>query len=81
MDVTIYTTPTCLWCAKTKEFLKINNVSYKEINVAEDQKTARDIVARSGQTGVPQIEIKNGDESIIIVGYDKTALTKALHLK
>lgn len=81
MDVTVYTTPTCPWCQKTKEFLKQKNISYKEVNVLEDQKAGRDIMSRSGQTGVPQIEIKDGKEITIIVGYDKDALVKALNIK
>lgn len=80
MEVTVYTTPTCPWCQKTKEFLKGHKVKYKEINVLEDKKAADYIVSKSGQTGVPQIEIKDGDEHHIIVGFDQEALTKTLKL-
>ncbi|HZX12435.1 MAG TPA: glutaredoxin family protein [Candidatus Nanoarchaeia archaeon] len=81
MDVTIYTTPTCPWCQKTKEFLTQRGVLYKEVNVLDNEKAGRDIMARSGNTGVPQIEIKDNGQSTIVVGYDTAALKKALKLK
>ncbi len=76
-DVKIFTTPTCPWCMRTKEFFKSNNIKYKEINVVEDQKAAEEMVKKSGQRGVPVIDI-NGQ---IIVGFDEPALKKALHIK
>jgi len=74
--VTIYSTPTCPWCQKTKEFFTENKVEYQEINVAADQKAAQDMFQKSGQMGVPVTDI-NGE---IIVGFDKPKLKKALHL-
>jgi len=35
--VTVYSTPTCPWCVKAKEFLKANNIEFEEKNVAEDE--------------------------------------------
>ena len=72
--VKIYTTSTCPWCTKTKEFLKSNNVKYEEVNVGADEKARNDMFEKSGQFGVPVTDI-NGT---IIVGYDKEALKKAL---
>ena len=74
--VTVYSTPTCPWCSKTKEFLKENNVQYQEINVAADHKAAQDMIEKSGQMGVPVTEI----DGTIIVGFDKNALKRALKL-
>ena len=74
--VNVYSTPTCPWCVKTKEFLKENNVSYQEINVAADHKAAQDMIEKSGQMGVPVTEI----DGTIIVGFDKGALKRALKL-
>ena len=74
--VTVYSTPTCPWCVKTKEFLKENNVSYQEINVAADHKAAQDMIEKSGQMGVPVTDI----DGTIIVGFDKGALKRALKL-
>ena len=76
-DVKIYTTPTCVYCRMTKEFFKQNGVAYKEVDVAADEKAAMQMIEKSGQMGVPVIEI---DDKTIIVGYDKEALRKALEL-
>ncbi len=74
--VTVYSTPTCPWCQKTKEFFRENNVQYSEVNVAADHKAAQEMIEKSGQMGVPVIEI----DSQIIVGFDKNALKKALKI-
>ena len=75
-SVKVYTTITCPWCVKTKEFLKANNVNYTEVNVGADEKSRNEMFEKSGQFGVPVTDA-NGT---IIVGYDKEALKKALHL-
>ncbi len=76
LSVKIYTTTTCPWCMKTKEFLKANNVKYAEVNVGEDEKSRNEMFEKSGQFGVPVTDV-NGT---VIVGYDKEALKKALSL-
>tara|TARA_Y100000310_G_scaffold345759_1_gene469384 strand:+ start:1497 stop:1745 length:249 start_codon:yes stop_codon:yes gene_type:complete len=72
--VKVYTTPTCPWCQKTKEYLKELKVEYKEINVAADEKARNEVFEKSGQMGVPVLDIKGK----IIVGYDKEEIKKAL---
>ena len=72
--VKIYSTSTCPWCMKAKEFFKANNVKYEEDNVGTDEKARNEMFEKSGQFGVPVIDV-NGT---IIVGYDKEALKKAL---
>ena len=74
--IKVYTTSTCPWCVKTKEFLKANNVKYEEINVGVDEKSRNEMFEKSGQFGVPVTDV-NGT---VIVGYDKEALKKALSL-
>ncbi len=75
--VIIYSTPICTWCRKTKEFFAENRVQYTDINVAADEKARNKMFDKSGQMGVPVIDI-NGT---IIVGYDVGAIKKALNLK
>ncbi len=75
-EVLIYTSPTCAWCKKTKEFFAKHNVKYTELNVAEE-KYAQEAQKKSGQIGVPVIEI----DRKVIVGFDEPALKKALKLK
>ncbi len=72
--VIVYSTPTCPWCKKIKEFLKEKNIEFEDKNVAEDEKARDDMVEKSGQMGVPVIMI--GDK--IIVGFDKDAIEEAL---
>ena len=69
-EIKIYTTPTCPFCKKAKAWLNEHGVKYREINVVEDEAGRDHIVKKSGQTGVPQIEI--GDK--VIVGFDEAAL-------
>lgn len=73
-NVTIYTTPTCVYCRMAKEFFKKNNVAYEEHNVAEDDKAREEMVKKSRQLGVPVIDV-NGE---IFVGFDQSGLKKAL---
>ncbi len=74
--VKLYTTSTCPWCIKTKEFLKANNIKYEEVNVGENEKARNEMFEKSGQFGVPVTDV-NGT---VIVGYDKEAIKKALGL-
>ena len=76
LSVKIYTTSTCPWCIKTKEFFRENNVKYSEVNVGADEKARNQMFEKSGQFGVPVTDIGG----TIIVGYDKEALKKALDL-
>ena len=76
MTVKIYTTPTCHWCNKAKDFFKENNVKFTEINVAIDQGAAREMVEKSGQMGVPVIEV-NGE---MLVGFNEPLLVELLKL-
>ena len=75
--VKIWTSPSCPWCMKTKEFFKQNNIKYTDIDVYSDAKAAEEMVQKSGQRGVPVIDI----DGKIIVGYDVPALKKALKIK
>jgi len=74
--VKLYTTVTCPWCVKTKEFFNANSIKYQEMNVGVDEKARNEMFEKSGQFGVPVTDV-NGT---IIVGYDKEALKKALDL-
>ena len=76
MDVTIYSTPTCPWCKKVKDFLKENNVIFEEVNVAGNQEAAQKMIKVSGQMGVPVVVA--GEE--VIIGFDENALRNALKL-
>ncbi len=74
--VKIYSTPTCPFCKKAKEFLKKHNVEYEDINVAENEKARDEMIEKSGQMSVPVIEIGNE----IIVGFNEQELKKKLKI-
>ena len=76
-NVMVYSTSHCPYCIKLKDFLKQNNVKYVEYNVEEDKEKANEMVEKSGQMGVPVIDI----DGTVIVGFDKQAVAKALRLK
>ena len=75
--VAIYSTPTCTYCAAAKEFMKKNNVSYVEYDVAADKERRTEMIEKSGQMGVPVIIVGND----LMVGYDQTLLASALGIK
>lgn len=74
MAVTVYTTPSCSFCTKVKKFLKEQHVSFREHNVASDQRRAAEMVRKSGQMGVPVLDV----HGTIIVGFDVPKIEKAL---
>jgi len=74
MAVTIYTTPTCSYCTMAKNWFKENGIKYTEYNVARDLRKADEMVKKSGQMGVPVLDV-NGR---IIVGFDKPKIESAL---
>ena len=76
-NVTIYTTPTCVYCRATKEFFKENNIEYEEKDVAKDEQARDAMVQKSGQLGVPVIDV-NGT---IVVGFDEKKLSDLLGVK
>ena len=75
--VTIYTTPTCVYCKATKAFFQEKNIQYTEKDVAIDEKARDEMVRRSGQMGVPVIDI----DGKLIIGFDKAKLSELLGIK
>ena len=56
-EITVYSTPTCPWCKKLKDFLNARNIPFTNVDVSEDREAAQKMIEKSGQMGVPQIEI------------------------
>ena len=78
--VTVYSTPTCPWCDKVKEFLTENKIKYTNIDVSEDTAKAQEMVRKSGQMGVPVTIISKDGKETIIIGFDKDKIAKTLRL-
>ncbi len=76
MKIKVYSTPTCPYCHKVKDFLKDNDVDFKDIDVSKDQEAGKRMVEKTGQMGVPVVEI-DGD---FIVGFNKKKISEKLGL-
>lgn len=76
MNITVYSTETCPWCIKVKEYLRENKVSFNEKDINSDRNAAIEMMSKSGQGGVPVLDI----DGKIIVGFDKENIDKALSL-
>jgi glutaredoxin-like YruB-family protein len=72
--ITVYSTPTCPYCVMAKRYLSEKGIAYEDVNVAEDQKRAFEMLTKSGQMGVPVLDI--GGQ--VIVGFDRHAIDDAL---
>jgi glutaredoxin-like YruB-family protein len=74
--VKMYTTSWCVYCKAAKEFFKANNIEVQEIDVENDQKAQEEMIHKSGQLGVPVIDV----DGQIFVGFDKRGLSKILNV-
>ena len=74
MAIAIYSTPSCSYCVKAKEYFKGNRIPFTDYNVASDPRRADEMVRKSGQMGVPVIDV-NGK---IIVGFNQAEIERAL---
>ena len=72
--IKIYSTPTCVYCRMAKEFFKEHNIDFTDYNVAEDAEKRDEMISRSGQMGVPIIDV----DGQLIVGFDKARLMQML---
>lgn len=72
--VIVYSTPTCPYCVMAKDFLKENNVAFEDVNVAADRARGQEMVNKSGQMGVPVIDI----EGKIVVGFQPNVFEQLL---
>lgn len=74
--VKIYSTPNCPYCQRAKQFFKENNIDFENIDVSDNQQAVEEMVTKSGQMGVPVLDI----DGKIIVGFDKEKIKVALGL-
>lgn len=73
-NVKVYSTPTCPYCVKAKQFLTDNNIEFENIDISSDPEKAQEVVSKSGQIGVPVLDI----DGEIIIGFDKEKITRTL---
>ena len=72
--VLIYTTQTCPYCIKAKEYLDSHNIEFEAIDVSSDRDRVQEMVDKSGQMGVPVLDI----DGEIIIGFNKGEIDKKL---
>ncbi|MEK6890271.1 MAG: glutaredoxin family protein [Nanoarchaeota archaeon] len=77
MKVTVYGTKTCIWCVKTREFLKEHKIKFNDIDIEKSKKAEKIMIKISGQEGFPVIDIGGK----IVLGYDKDKLRRLLAKK
>lgn len=73
--IKVYTTNSCPWCVKAKNYLKSQNLDFEELNVQEDMLAREEMINKSHQMSVPVLDINN----TIIIGFDKTAILEAIN--
>ena len=75
-NVKIYSTPTCPYCIRVKEYLKSKNIDFQNIDVSSDSNAADEMVSLTGQMGVPVVVIDDN----VVVGFDKTKIDSLLNI-
>jgi len=75
--IRIFSTPTCPYCITLKEYLKDKGFDFEDIDVSQDEKAREEMVEKTGQMGVPVVEI----DGKIIIGFDKEKISELLKIK
>lgn len=75
--IKIFSTPTCPYCVTLKEYLKDKGFEFEDLDVSQDQKALDEMVEKSGQMGVPVVDI----DGEIIIGFDKEKISEILNIK
>jgi glutaredoxin 3 len=72
--VIVFSTPTCSFCNMAKKYFREKGIKFRDVDVSRDMSAARDMMRRSGQQGVPVIDIGGK----IVVGFDRVKIDKYL---
>lgn len=75
-QVKVYSTPTCPYCIRVKEYLKQKNVVFQNIDVSQDKTSLEEMVTLTGQMGVPVIVIDKN----VVVGFDRAKIDSLLNI-
>ena len=74
--ITIYSTPTCVYCKTLKEYFHSKSIEFTEVDVSENEKELEKMVAISGQMGVPVVEI----DGEVVIGFERKKIDELLKL-
>ncbi len=75
--IRVFSTKSCPYCVVLKQFLNDKKIEFEDINVAENEEARKEMIEKTGQMGVPVIEIDNE----IVVGFDKVKISELLGIK
>jgi glutaredoxin-like YruB-family protein len=75
--IIVFSTPTCTFCNAAKRYFRERGIPFKDVDVSRDSAAARDMVRRSGQSGVPVIDIGGK----IVIGFDRPKIDRYLGIK
>lgn len=76
-NIIIYSTPSCHYCHLAKDFLNSKGIKFTDYDVASDLEKRKEMIEKTGQMGVPVIDI----DGKIMVGYEEGRLVEALGIK
>lgn len=74
--VKVYSTSTCPFCEQLKNFLRGNDVEFEDIDVSESEEDKEEMVEKSGQMGVPVVDV----DGEVVIGFKKDKLKELLDL-
>jgi len=75
--IKVFSAPGCPYCFTLKEFLKQHDIEFEDIDVSKDENALKEMIEKSGQMGVPVVDI----DGQIVVGFDKEKISKLLNIK
>jgi glutaredoxin-like YruB-family protein len=76
-EVKVYSTPTCPYCIRLKEYLKQKNINFQNIDVTSDKTSLGEMVKLTGQMGVP-VAVIDGN---VVMGFDRAKIDSLLGVK
>jgi len=75
MNVTVYSTKTCPYCVKLKQWLVSHDIEFSEVYIDSDAQAVRQMIEISGQMSVPFTTITTGEDAVVsMIGYDEVRL-------
>ena len=72
--ITVYSAVWCGFCHAAKQYLDKLGVKYEEKDIEKDPAYAAECVQKSGQMGIPVLDI----DGKIIIGFDRPKIDAAL---
>lgn len=81
MEIKLYGAQWCPFCVKEKEFLESKKIKFTYIDVNDNEESAKYVLNKTKQTGIPVTEIIENKKSEFIIGFDEDLIRKRLKIK